>query len=110
MALLNSQWGVGRNATLKCDMIDIGANMQNFYSEEGADITISIMDHEFHSCLAYQIFCATAEIHCDSNKRPWSEVKEIVEKVHKHVREHSKYSEIKFLLERNDLWDDQVCS
>lgn len=65
------------------------------------DDSISVVDNEFHSYIPYasfgleahdqryvmnsRIFCATAQIVEQEPKRPWSELKTIVDKFHKHA-------------------------
>lgn len=41
-------------------------------------------------------------------QRPWTEKKAIIDKVHRHICGHSNYTDIKILLERNDMWDESV--
>lgn len=41
-------------------------------------------------------------------KRPWKEIKHIIDKIHKHVCGHSSLSDMKTLLKRNDLWNHEA--
>lgn len=43
-----------------------------------------------------------------STKRPWHEIKALVDKVHKHVCGHASLRDMKILLERNDIWSYDV--
>eukprot|EP00178_Gracilaria_changii_P015990 TRINITY_DN4502_c0_g1_i1.p1 TRINITY_DN4502_c0_g1~~TRINITY_DN4502_c0_g1_i1.p1 ORF type:complete len:217 (+),score=18.60 TRINITY_DN4502_c0_g1_i1:155-805(+) len=54
------------------------------------------------------LFCAMASMGDTVSTRPWSELKKIVDKVHKHVCGHAVYSDIKILLQRNGLWNEGV--
>ena len=117
----SSQWVVGRNVTRKCDIEHIDQNRVVLPDQSD---WISLVDHEMHSYVPYskfsvdehsnsleettKIFCATAHLSDDDLPRPWPEVKKIVNKVHKHVCGHSTYSDIKTLLERNKLWNEEV--
>ena len=50
-----------------------------------------------------EIFCASAVIGDSENHRSWEELKKIVDKVYKHACGHLSLSDMKILLERNDL-------
>lgn len=81
---------------------------------------IDLQDHEFHSYIPYKrflescsndsermkskLYCASAEVVNVIEKRPWKEVQHILDKVHRHVCGNSNYSDIKILLQRNNLW------
>ena len=54
------------------------------------------------------MFCATADLNASPSKRPWKEVRPIVDKVHRHVCGHSNYTDIKTFLRRSNLWDCQI--
>ena len=54
------------------------------------------------------MFCATAQLEGLRENRPWKDVKAIVDKVHPHVWGHSNYADMRVLLERNNLWNEQV--
>ena len=122
-----SQWVVGRNVTRACDIRHIGANKLVLPDTSGTSAcdSISIVDHDLHSYLPYSrflppyvsaslistkshIFCATAQLGDDSTSRSWIETQKIVDKVHRHVCGHSNYSDMKLLLQRNDLWNAEI--
>lgn len=109
---------IGRNVTQLCKIVLIGKNQLELSDGSG---TISLINHDLHCYIPYSafcetrekgqeavMFCATAQLDTDVNKRPWNEVQAIVDKVHKHVCEHSNYTDIKVLLQRNNLWSIQV--
>lgn len=48
---------------------------------------------------ASKLFCATVDVYYIET-RPWNEIREIVDKVHKHVCGNASYSDTKVLLER----------
>ncbi len=53
-------------------------------------------------------FCATADIQETASDRAWSDVKKVVDNVHKHVCGHATLSDMQKLLERNNLWNREV--
>lgn len=81
------------------------------------DATVALVDHDLHIHVAYKtflsgtenisseesrgVFCATAQIGENNTVRPWSEIKQVIGRVHKHDCGHSTYSYVKILLERN---------
>lgn len=112
----SSQWIIGRNVTRFGNIIHIGTNRL-----ELPDF-VSLVDNKFHSFVPYKlflpadiaiskmsvnrIFCVTAQLSDETKTQsPWSEVKKVIDKVHTHVCGHSSYSDIKTLLERNQLWN-----
>ena len=50
------------------------------------------------------LFCATAKNSDVLNKRPWSEIKKVIDKVHKYVCSHPSLSDMEALPKRNELW------
>lgn len=40
--------------------------------------------------------------------KKWTEVKNIIDKLHKHVRRHANYTDYRLLSERSELWTDPV--
>ena len=116
----SSQWLIGRNVTKHCNIVHINENKlvlpdQNDY--------VTLQDVHYHTHIPYQsfitiskhdntvtnkLFCATAEICNNLGRRPWKEIRQVVDKVHKHVCGHSNYTDIKILLQRNSLWSNEV--
>jgi len=119
----SSQWLIGRNVTKLCDIIHQNENVLKLPPENDTkkSDTIKMIDHGFHSYLPWDIFCsektkekpvtfkffcATAQI--EGKSTSWAATKKIVDKVHKHICGHSNYTDIKLLLERNELWSIDV--
>ena len=117
----SSPWVIGRNVTRKCNILHAEGDLLQVPVVNSNSVSLSLLEHELHSYIpseafhskttagsSKRLFCATAnlqEIHAD---RPWSEIKKIVDKVHKHVCGHASYTDIKTLLERNKLWNPAV--
>lgn len=55
-----------------------------------------------------QVFCSIVEVSSGDFALSWKEPQKMVDKDHRHVFEHSKYLNIKILLERNNLWSNEV--
>eukprot|EP00171_Calliarthron_tuberculosum_P017605 IDg17605t1 len=120
----SSQWVIGRNVTKMCNIVHFNGNYIQIPYPDGTTGTISLTDQEYHSFVPYKVFCqdcshlsssqrsrlycATAQFDQQPSARPWAELKKIVDKVHKHVCGHSSYSDIKILLQRNNLWNHEV--
>lgn len=82
--------------------------------------SITLQNYDPHCYVPYEIFCAqssleranmatmfcaTAQLDSGEKIRPW---KELIDKVNKHVCGHSNYSDMRVLLKRNNLWNEQV--
>lgn len=120
----SSQWVVGRNVSRHCNIDHIYRNA--LILPASLESYISLVDHGFHSYIPFEafgptdtkltdpaafgrVFCATLHVHSASQAtRPWSELKPIVDKVHRHVCGHSNYQDIKTLLQRNNIWNNDV--
>ena len=122
-----SQWVIGRNVTRSCDINHIGGNKLVLpdHDDSAQHDSLSMVDSDFHSYIPYErflcptvqassesvvctVFCATAQIEDGLSKRPWKEIQTVVDKVHKHVCGHSNFSDLKFLLQRNSLRNDEI--
>ena len=106
--------------TSKCDIIHSNGN----YLQLPNGKQIPLEDAEHHSYVPSSIFiyendeqgpdnqavlfCATANLSDVPNKRLWSEIKIIIDKVHKHVCGHVSLSDLETLLKRNELWSNEV--
>lgn len=55
-----------------------------------------------------RLFCARATTVSDLVERPWRELTQIFEKEHRHVCGHASYTDIKLLLQLNNLWNESV--
>lgn len=113
----SSQWIIGRNVTRNCDILHLGTNVLRLPKNQGS---ITIIDKDFHSYLPYNIFCSVdpvpehyssvffcAAMNVHSARLDWKAMKKIVDKVHNHVCGHASFSDIKTLLERNNLFTDE---
>lgn len=116
----SSQWIIGRNVTKSCDIIRSDGNYILLPNKS----KVSLVDYDLHCYVPYEafvpavqkrsksstskLFCAAATIRNTGISRPWSEVKKIVDKVHKYICGHASFSDIKTLLERNNIWSDEV--
>lgn len=83
---------------------------------------ISLVDNGFHSYIPLKVFSATSTTDPDTKAmsslcslssgavfaRPWADLKNIIDKVHRHVCGHASFSDIKTLLTRNSIWDATV--
>ena len=118
----SSQWVVGRNVTRRCNINHANGNTlqipqindyisladNNFHSHIPLNTFTKLSRHDDYKYKA-KLFCATAKINQNENTHtPWSEIKKIVDKVHQHICGHSQYSDIKILLQRNNLWNEEV--
>lgn len=114
----SSQWVTGRNVTQKCNIVRIGKNELELPDNSG---TISLNNHDLNCYIPYEIFCngvgkgkdavmfyATSQLDTAVEVRPWKQIKSIIGKVHRHVCGHSDYTEIKVLLQRNNVRDIQA--
>lgn len=54
------------------------------------------------------MFCATSILTCSTIDIPWKEAKRVIDRVHRHVCGHSTFSDMKLLLQRNDLWSEAI--
>lgn len=117
----SSQWVIGRNVTKRCNIQHIGGN--KLVLRDSND-RVQLHDVGFHSYFPYerfvpssidfskhvssQLYCATAHIHENITHGPWSEIRKVIDKVHRHVCGHSNYHDMKLLLERNMIWNAEV--
>lgn len=121
----SSKWIVGRNVTKKYNINHIDKNVLQLPNEKSMAPfdNIILIDDDLHSYIPYHIFhpdnihnnahsprnfCATTVLSNTPTKLTWSEKKKIVDKVHRHICGHSTFKDIKILLGRNQLWDDDV--
>ena len=117
----SSQWAIGRNITRKCKIKHSNGNELHVPTEDGHVLTINLLHHKMHTYVPATVFykpseaaqkqkslfCAMARVESNIN-RPWDEIKHIIDRVHKHVCGHSCYSDMKTLLQRNDIWDESI--
>ena len=122
----SSQWLIDRNVTCSCIINHATGNYLEFYVSDSETNNLSMTDFENHSYLPASVFMRTEQnslkgeplytsalvsLSCSANysQFSWPDTKKIIDKVHRHVCGHSSYNDIKLLMERNELWDDQ-CS
>eukprot|EP00171_Calliarthron_tuberculosum_P000101 IDg101t1 len=116
----SSQWVIGRNVTKHCNIIHINGNKLQLPVKDDQDenLTIELADHDMHCFVplftfgvcanSAEMYCATVSFASKATNRSWPELKSIIDKVHKHVCGHASYNDIRILLERNDLWNEDV--
>ena len=112
----SSQWVIGRNVTRNANLQHIERNAIQFYADGEADY-IPLTNRGFLSFIKLSAFVepnASSVIRCLNGNmlidKTWTEVKNIVDKVHKHVCGHANYTDYRLLLERNELWNDAVAA
>jgi len=123
-----SQWVVGRNVTTRCNILHIGKNVLQLPDSSSNDSPsgelITLADDGMHSFIPYELFfrssdlipheqqiviyCATAQLERTNEALSWPKTRKIIDKVHTHVCGHSSFSDIKVLLQRNDIWNESV--
>lgn len=111
----SSQWVIGRNFTKSCNILHMDTNVLQFRLPDQTFDTLSLTEDGDHSYLSFQVFCSNeghldgsvVDLVCsytaDSDIRPWSEVKKIIDRVHAHVCGHSSYEDMKLLLAQQHL-------
>ena len=116
----SSEWLIGRNVTTKCDTIH--PNGKFLKINDYVNILLLNVDMhsyipssiflkqatESHSTYQTKMFCATGTIHDSIYSCPWPELKEIIDKVHKHLWGHASLSGTQILLQRNNLWSTEI--
>ena len=111
----SSQWVIGRNVTSNANLIHVGKNALQIV-KDGITNHISMVNRKFLSYVPLSRFNDHNEglsvlSGLSGNflySKPWSKVKGIVDKVHKHVCGHATLTDIRILLERNDMWNAAV--
>lgn len=87
-------------------------------TDSGKQIFIRLVDCDLHCYLPLSAFgieskctgayCAVVGFAAKASKRSWCGTKAIVEKVHKHACGHAYLRDMQILVERNDIWSDDV--
>lgn len=123
----SSQWIIGRNLTRKCNIEYIGRSSIRLPTIEPTDF-IQMYDFDLHSHVNIDRFLnlnygsrvlspSPAVLAADNVLQAsyvntpsmnWSQIRRIVDRVHKHVCGHATYSDIRTLLDRNKLWTGQT--
>ena len=106
--------------TSKVYIIHSDGNCLRFYGSNGMMQSLSLKNHDMHSYLRRdklyvpieKTWPDTALSALMSNMTPlkWKEEQHVIDPVHEHVCGHSTYKDIKLLLQRNKLWDEQCNS
>ena len=116
----SSQWLKRRNVPSKCDIIHSNGNflkindnmhipLLNFDMHSYIPSSIFLkQETESHSIFQAKLFCATGTIHNSTYSRPWTELKKIIDKLHKHVCGHASLSDIQILLQCNNLLSTEI--
>ena len=115
-----SQGLIGMHVTTRCDIIHFSSNylkstdrtkipLKNVHTQSNVPLYI-FFNWISVNCLSYQakLLCATRNILDPTNQLPWSQVKKIIDKVHKHACGHANLSYIRILLQRNNMWSAEV--
>lgn len=104
----SSQWVIGKNVTGRSNILHIDYNALQFMADGVIDhfsmTTIGLLSYLPMSVFSNEP-CNTSALSCLSGillkDRPWSQVKSIADKVHKHVCGHANFTDVRLLLERN---------
>ena len=123
----SSQWVIGRNIVRKCNLIYDGCNILELplYTASGDRDFIPLIDEDMHSYIAYEKFISAEHISSDyvdksfyyataqlpigeKLKLSFDKLKPIIDIVHRHVCGHSSYNDIKTLLDRNGIWNEDT--
>ena len=106
----SSQWVLGRNITRKADIEHIDRNALTFKAH-GEHDCITLTNSEFLSYIMLSRFVKPNMEETVLNglsgrmldQKPWTEIKSIIDKVHKHVCGHANFTDFQLLLKRNEL-------
>lgn len=113
----SSQWVICRNVTRRSSIEHIERNAIAFPTGEGLEY-ISIINDNFLSYISLDR-CTSS---CNDgstlsflsattlDNTSWSDVKKVVDKVHRHVCGHASFTDYKLLLERNGLWNNVIAA
>lgn len=107
----SSQWFIGRNVTRKADLQHISRHAIRFVVR-GKEEYITLIEHERLSYISldsfrtiYKLVCSNANIILE---KPWKDIKNLLDKVQKHVCGHANLTDIQLLLKRNNLWNSAI--
>lgn len=111
----SSQWVVGQNIPSFGDICQMGQPRLVLQGANSENIVLLLMKIDRLLYLPAQCFvqssnktATTLSASSASTLRPSCEVKAIIDRAHHHVCGHSDYGDIKTLLDRNDLWNDDA--
>lgn len=111
----SSQWVIGKNVTKYANILHADQKVIEFMVGDVKD-SFSMIEHEFLSYIPLVAFAPKAKrlsvMLCLNgnicNNYSWNETKSIINKVHRHVCGHANYTDMRLLLERNNMWSDVV--
>ena len=120
----SSPWVIGRNITRLCDIIHINGHYIRLPKTSGAHDRLSLVDYRHHSyvpmtavaendSLSDQLymfagFSASSLKQNPADDMPWPKLKHLLDRIHQHVCGHGSLSDIKTLLQRNNLWTNET--
>lgn len=107
--------GNRKNVTGKCDILHEIQNALMFNQGDLNDF-ISLIDWDGLSYIPLKIFAHVYEMESVLtgsngyflNRKSWNVVTSIIDKFHKHTCGHSTISDIRLVLQRNELWNAAV--
>lgn len=112
-----SQWVIEQNITGSGNICQINSPMLTAGKSESKMISFSLI--KLNNLLympPYAFLCpsdhllsfSSAQTSTDVIRKNWEDVKTFVDRVHLHVCDHADFSDIRLLLQRNDLWSSDV--
>ena len=126
----SSQWLIGRNVTSHCNQLRINDNRIQLPKFDHHQDYLSIVESDTHDYIALDRFvqqdsssttsarsvvslagnsvCVSESTSKQLKGRSLSDITRIVNRVHDHVCGHSSYGDIRTLLQRNQLWNEDV--
>lgn len=115
----SSPWIIERNVTSQVDIIHRNGNYLEFsVSHSNTTNTLGLINSDLHSYLprhkfSHNKFVSVQDPHSEAicshtsdAVLSWNDKKNIINRVHKHTCGHSNYKDIKLLLQRNKIWDE----
>lgn len=114
-----SQCVIGRNDTSKDYIIHVGRNATHII-QDGVEDCISMVNRVHLSFIPLSSFGLNGNddyehvLSCLSGNtlvdKPWSHVKSVVDKVHKHICSHANLTDFRLHLQRNEMWNEAVAN
>ena len=111
----SSQWVIGKNVTQHANILHMAENALQFECNGVMD-KFTLMTHKFLSYIPLAAFVkapvASSALTClngnATTHRPWAVLQNILDKVHRHVCGHANFTDMRLLLERNEMWSPAV--
>lgn len=110
----SSQWVFGRNITSKSNIMQLNNAGMVIPGPDSERIRLPIIEHDMHIYLPLSLFINPRQpdivqvlsgMAVDASP---AALNKILNRVHTHVCGHATYSDIKTLLQRNNIWSDQA--